>query len=78
MNFGPPVRGNTLKGKEHIGWGVFYFRKDIKTTTEYLLYNELSMFGEIGGYVGLLLGISIVQIADVISKTIDLLASMNR
>ena len=73
MYLGPPARGDMLTGKDHFGFGVFYFRKDIKRTTEYQLYNELSMFAEIGGYVGLLLGFSIVQIAEVFSKMIDAL-----
>ena len=38
--------------------------RDIKTTTEYFLYSILSMVAEIGGYVGLLLGVSLFHFAD--------------
>ena len=45
--------------------------RDIKTTTEYFLYSILSMVAEIGGYVGLLLGVSLFKIADVNNVFID-------
>ena len=50
---------------------LLYFRRDIKTTTEYLLYSLLSMLAEIGGYVGLLLGASLVNIGKINSFLLD-------
>ena len=44
-------------------------RENIKVTKGLWLYSELSLVAEIGGYVGLFLGISILQIR----KLIDLL-----
>ena len=38
------------------------FEKFIKVTTEYYIYTEINLIAEIGGYVGLFLGISINQI----------------
>ena len=38
------------------------FEKFIKVTTEYYIYTELNLIGEVGGYVGLFLGISINQV----------------
>ena len=40
---------------------TFTFNNFIKITTSYHSYTELEMFAEIGGYVGLLLGISIFK-----------------
>ena len=71
MYFGPPVTGVNGAEREEYAWGVFYFRRDIKTTTEYLLYSLLSMLAEIGGYVGLLLGASLVNIGSVNSYFLD-------
>ena len=41
---------------------TFTFNIFIKTTINYHSYTELEMFAEIGGYVGLLLGISIFDL----------------
>ena len=71
MYFGPPVTGNNPVEHSDKARGIFYFRRDIKTTTEYLLYSFLSMIAEIGGYVGLLLGASLVNIGKINSFLID-------
>ena len=71
MYFGPPVTGVNGAERKNYAWGVFYFRRDIKTTTEYLLYTLLSMVAEIGGYVGLLLGASLVNIEQINSFLLD-------
>ena len=65
MYFGPPVTGKNNKAKEDVAWGVFYFRRDIKVTKEYFLYSLLSLAAEIGGYVGLLLGASLVNVGKI-------------
>jgi hypothetical protein len=72
MYFGPPVTGIQGPEKSKIGYGVFYFRRDIKTTNEYQLYTLLSMAAEIGGYVGLLLGASLVNLGSINSFLLDL------
>jgi hypothetical protein len=71
MYFGPPVTGINVPERSHFGNAVFYFRRDIKTTNEYLLYTLLSMAAEIGGYVGLLLGAALVNVASLISFLLD-------
>ena len=71
MYFGPPVTGVNGVERENYAWGIFYFRRDIKTTTEYLLYTLLSMIAEIGGYVGLLLGASLVNLGKINSFLLD-------
>ena len=40
----------------------FYFRRDIKLSTEYILYQELSLLAESGGIVGLILGVSVLHV----------------
>ena len=77
MYFGPPVKG--ANGPERpYAWGVFYFRRDIKLTSEHLLYSLLSMVAEIGGYVGLLLGASLVNIGKANSWILDFCLSKKR
>lgn len=75
MYFGPPVTGSNNNDEQDIAKAVFYFRRDIKTTTEYFLYSILSMVAEIGGYVGLLLGVSLFKLADINNVFIDWYAS---
>ena len=69
MYFSPMVTGDHSTPDR--SWGVFYFRRDIKTTNEYFLYSILSMAAEIGAYVGLLLGASLVNMGMINSFLID-------
>ena len=71
MYFGPPVTGLNNPEEEAVAKAIFYFRRDIKKTSEYILYSALSMLAEIGGYVGLLLGVSVFKIADINNICID-------
>ena len=68
INLSPPIVENDQNSIARI---VFYFKQDIKTSHEYLTYTELSMIAEIGGYVGLMLGISFVNIGSLINKLLD-------
>lgn len=70
VNLGPPIIENYVTQPRQAS-AVFYFRKDVKTSTEYLIYTQLSMIAEIGGYVGLCLGISFVNIGTLINKILD-------
>ena len=47
-------------------------RENIKVTEAHWLYTGLSMIAEIGGYVGLFLGVSIIQINHVFDRAIKL------
>ena len=42
---------------------AFYFRKDVKSSSEYFTYSIPVMIAEIGGYMGLLLGISLFDLS---------------
>ena len=54
-----------------VGWMVFYFRKDVKYSMEYFLYSATMMISEVGGSLGLLLGISLFDLSLVIDCIID-------
>ena len=43
---------------------ILNFSPNIKSTEEYYLYTPLSLIAEVGGYVGLFLGVSFHQIKD--------------
>ena len=43
---------------------VIYFKENIKVTKAYHVYSGLTLIAEIGGYVGLFLGVSINQLTN--------------
>ena len=47
------------------------FQDAIKTSEEYYLHNELSLFANIGGLLGLMLGISLVNVRDLINRLFE-------
>jgi hypothetical protein len=49
---------------------VFYLNGNVKTTSEFLLYSGLSMVAEVGSYLGLLLGISLLDTSIIFSRLI--------
>ena len=51
-------------GKDKTGVVLLHFNEQVHETVAYYSYDELSFFAEIGGYVGLFLGASIYQTAD--------------
>ena len=50
---------------------IFYFRRDIKLSTEYIVYQELTLLAESGGIVGLILGVSVLHIRYLFYYIID-------
>ena len=70
--FGPPVTGNNDPVRSQYAWAVFYFRRDIKVTREYVLYTFLSLAAEVGAFVGLILGVSLVNLGTINSALLDL------
>ena len=50
-----------------------YFRENIKVIQAHYLYSGLSLIAEIGGYVGLFLGVSVNQITVLIDKIFNIL-----
>ena len=47
---------------QKVAYFKIYFKRNIKFTRAHYLYSELSLIAEIGGYVGLFLGVSVNQI----------------
>ena len=45
---------------------TLYFEKSIQVRKSYIAYPESSLFAEIGGYMGLLLGFSLLDFAKVV------------
>ena len=59
--------GNFINGKRST-IATIKFKENIKVIEAYHLYSLLSMIAEIGGYVGMFLGISVLQIRYVLDK----------
>ena len=51
-------------------------RNTIKVTKSHHLYSGLSLLAEVGGHVGLFLGISVVHFNDIIQKVIEKITSL--
>ena len=49
------------------GQVIIRFKENIKVTEAYYLYSSLSLIAEVGGYVGLFLGVSVNQISALIN-----------
>ena len=58
----------TTPDVENRGELIFNFRQKIHKTVSYYLYEEISLIAEIGGFVGLFLGASVYQIADLLES----------
>ena len=56
------------------------FEEIVKVTEGYHVYSGLSLFAEIGGYVGLLLGVSLNQVTKIVDSLVVYLQKlmMNR
>ena len=67
-----------INNLQDVGWMVFYFRKDVKSSSEYYIYSIPVMLAEIGGYMGLLLGISLFDMSLGIDYILDSLDMRNR
>ena len=86
MYFSPTVRGNSSIGiissssdsPFPVGEVILYFRRDVKISVEYYLYSPLSMMAEIGGYVGLLMGVSLFKVVDINNFVLDYIGGKDR
>ena len=70
--FGPPVTGISDPVNRNYALGVFQFRRDIKTTKEYVLYTLLSLIADIGGFIGVLLGFSFLDIGGINNHLLEI------
>ena len=55
---------NTLTGSFNHSVVVISFERFIRVTSEYYIYTGINLIAEIGGYVGLFLGISVNQVTN--------------
>ena len=51
------------------------FKEYIKVTEAYYLYTTLTLIAEVGGYVGLFLGVSVNQVSELLNTMFDILDS---
>ena len=51
----------------------FYFKTYIKKNSSFWSYSLISLLGEVGGYVGLLLGISVLDVAKLFGNVFNVL-----
>ena len=63
--------GNNVEGaKDGLPQLVLYFQSKVQTGRENYLYFLLSFFAEVGGYVGLIMGYSLLNLGEFIISTL--------
>ena len=62
--------------KNNISWLTLYFPKTVKVYERSYDYSQLSFIAEVGGYVGLFLGISINQVIDLLDYLVAKLGNI--
>lgn len=60
-------------GEYHVHFSLIYKEPEIAIETEHLAYDIYDLIGDIGGYLGLLLGASLLTIWDICSNFISIL-----
>ena len=60
--------GTTDNGNENETFVKFYIKDQIQVRESHLSYTEVSLLAELGGYVGLIIGVSLMDIASFIDK----------
>ena len=60
----------TDNGNENETFVKFYIKDQIQVRESHLNYTEVSLLAELGGYIGLIIGVSLLDIATLIDKMI--------
>ena len=60
-------------GNENETYVKFYMKEQIQVKTSHFSYTKVSFLAEIGGYIGLLLGVSLMDLASLIDKMFALI-----
>ena len=60
-------------GVENEAYVKFYFKDQIQVKKSHLSYSKVSLLAEVGGYVGLLLGVSMMDIALFFNKVYEII-----
>ena len=68
-------KSNENPSEKKDGRLIFFFREFIQETSSYYSYGSRELIAEIGGYVGLFIGVSIYQVADLFENIIRKLKS---
>ena len=58
-------------GNEDEAYVKIYFKNHIKVSKSIIGYTEISLMAELGGYIGVLLGISLMDITSILNHIID-------
>lgn len=58
----------TDNGNENETYVKFYIKNQIQVRESHLSYTEVSLLAELGGYIGLIIGVSLMDIATFIDK----------
>ena len=58
-------------GNEDEAYVKIYFKNHIKVSKSIIGYTEISLMAELGGYIGVLLGISLMDITSILNHLID-------
>ena len=65
MDVGLTITGINTNHTEGVAIANFYFKYQIKVSQASFRYDEVTLLAEIGGYLGLLLGISLLDLTKV-------------
>ena len=60
-------------GNENETYVKFYMKEQIQVKTSLLSYSKVSFLAEVGGYIGLLLGVSLMDFASLIDRMFPLI-----
>ena len=58
-------------GNDNEAYAKIYFKNHIKVSKSFIGYTEISLMAELGGYIGLLLGISLMDISSIANYIIN-------
>ena len=61
-------------GNYNEAYAKIYFKNHIKVSKSFIGYTEISLMAELGGYIGLLLGISLMDISSIANYIMPILA----
>jgi hypothetical protein len=65
IQFGQLINDNNMNNE---GLVRMYYNSDIQIQQSIMAYSVLSLLAEVGGYVGLLLGVSFLDIAKILER----------
>ena len=64
--------------KKSVGQLRIFAKENIKVVRAHYLYSGLSLIAEIGGYVGLFLGISVIQVNRLLERAIKMICDAEK